>query len=75
MTREEAYYTTRPSINGHGTFFYTTCCGNRMYSVNDKYAYDGCLCPKCAWILKKDVVLRLAEEEREEDYGRWSKIK
>ena len=61
----EATYTTRPSVNGHGTFYYTTCCRNRMYSVRDKYAYDGCLCPRCAMIFKKKVVLRLADAERD----------
>lgn len=60
----EATYTTRQSVDGHGTFYYTTCCGNRMYSVKGKYAYDGCLCPRCAWVLKKNVVLRLADAER-----------
>ena len=61
----EATYTTRPSVDGHGTFYYTTCCGNRMYSVRDKYAYDGCLCPRCAMVFKKKVVLRLADAERD----------
>jgi len=61
----EATYTTRPSTDGHGTFYYTTCCRNRMYSVRDKYAYDGCLCPRCAWVFKKKVVLRLADAERD----------
>ena len=62
---EEATYITRPSVDGPGTFYYTTCCGNRMYSVKDKYAYDGCLCPRCAWILHKNVVLKLADAERD----------
>lgn len=61
----EANYATRPSIDGHGTFYYTTCCGNRMYSVRDKYAYDGCLCPRCARVFKKKVVLRLVDAERD----------
>ena len=61
----EATYTTKPSVDGYGTFYYTTCCGNRMYSARDKYAYDGCLCPRCAWIFKKKVVLRLADAERD----------
>ena len=64
MKIEKATYKTRPSINGKGTFFYTSCCGNRMFSVKDKWAYDGCYCPKCLWN-GKYVVLRLAEEERD----------
>lgn len=44
-----ATYTTRPAENDHhhGTYFFTSCCGNRMYSVKDKMAYNGALCPKC----------------------------
>ena len=61
----EATYITRPSVDGHGTFYYTTCCRNRIYSVRDKYAYDGCLCPWCAWVFNKKVVLRLADAERD----------
>ena len=34
--------------HGNGTFFFTDCCGNRMYSVkNDPMVYQGKLCPKC----------------------------
>lgn len=57
---EYATYTTRPALNDphHGTFFYTSCCDNRMYSVRDKMSYDGVLCPKCNLKKRKKVILR-----------------
>lgn len=43
-----ATYQTTNEINMKGTFFFTDCCGNRMYSVsNNPMAYHGKLCPKC----------------------------
>lgn len=65
---EMAYYTTREAQNdpNHGTFFYPKCCGKRLYSVKDKWAYDGVLCPNCNSKYKK-VILRLADEERMEN--------
>ena len=48
MEKAEATYQYREEAHGRGMFFYTSCCGNRMYSVkNDPMAYHGCLCPKC----------------------------
>lgn len=45
--------------HGNGMFFYTSCCGNRMYSVeNNPMKYHGCLCPKCFWH-NKSVTLYL----------------
>ena len=36
--------------HGNGMFFITSCCGNRMYSVDkNPMKYHGCLCPKCFW--------------------------
>ena len=50
MERKEATYQYREEKNGNGMFFYTDCCGNRMYSVdNNPMKYHGCLCPKCFW--------------------------
>lgn len=50
MEKKEAIYYYVEEANGNGMFFYTTCCGSRMYSVkNDPMAYHGCLCPKCSW--------------------------
>ena len=50
MTFEESTYRYLPEKNGHGMFFYTDCCENRMYSVNNNpLAYHGKLCPKCFW--------------------------
>ena len=50
MEKIEATYQYREEAHGNGMFFYTSCCGNRMYSVkNDPMAYHGCLCPKCFW--------------------------
>lgn len=50
MTREEATYQYLEEAHGDGMFFFTDCCGNRMYSVKtDPMCYHGCLCPKCFW--------------------------
>lgn len=50
MERSEATYQYTEEKNGNGMFFYTDCCGNRMYSVNnDPMTYHECLCPKCFW--------------------------
>lgn len=43
-----ATYQTTPEIHGRGMFFFTDCCGNRMYSVNnDEMFYHAKLCPGC----------------------------
>ena len=50
MERSEATYQYCEEKHGNGMFFYTDCCGNRMYSVdNNPMKYHGCLCPKCFW--------------------------
>lgn len=50
MKRAEATYQYLEEAHGNGMFFFTSCCGNRMYSVrNDPMTYHGCLCPKCFW--------------------------
>ena len=46
----EATYQYLEEAHGNGMFFYTSCCGNRMYSVdNEPMKYHGRLCPKCSW--------------------------
>ena len=48
MIHDEATYQYCEEAHGDGMFFYTDCCGNRMYSVNkDPMFYHGKLCPKC----------------------------
>lgn len=43
-----ATYQATNEKHGKGTFFFTDCCGNRMYSVNNDWMlYHGKLCPKC----------------------------
>ena len=50
MRQFEATYQTTPEAHGNGKFYYTDCCNNRMYSVDDDdMKYHGCLCPKCFW--------------------------
>ena len=50
MDRGEATYQYCEAVDGNGMFFYTSCCGNRMYSVeNNPMKYHGYLCPKCFW--------------------------
>ena len=41
-----ATYQTTSEAHGNGIYFFTDC-GHRMYSVRDKMAYHGCLCPAC----------------------------
>lgn len=48
METKEATYQYLEEAHGNGMFFYTGCCGNRMYSVDSNPTkYHGCLCPKC----------------------------
>jgi hypothetical protein len=48
MIKGKATYQYLSEKNGRGTFFYTDCCHNRMYTVNnDPMFYHGKLCPKC----------------------------
>ena len=50
MEKAEATYQYLEEAHGNGMFFFTSCCGNRMYSVDsDPMKYHGCLCPKCFW--------------------------
>lgn len=71
---ENATYHTRPAFNDPdcGTFFYTSCCNNTMYSVRGKMAYDGAICP-CCWLYnKKKVILHFKggfdwEDEKERE--------
>lgn len=58
-----ATYQITQEVHGEGTFFFTDCCGNRMYTpFNDKMAYHGRLCPKCFW-KGKSVTLYLRGTE------------
>ena len=57
MKKKEATYQYLEEAHGNGMFFYTSCCGNRMYSVrNDPMTYHGCLCPKCLYDHKLTVL-------------------
>lgn len=50
MCEKKATYQISKEAHGNGMFFFTDCCGNRMYSVdNNIMKYHGCLCPKCFW--------------------------
>ena len=74
-----ALYQPIPEEHGKGMYFYTSCCRNTMYSINnDENAYHGCLCPKCnmkgKWVTLYKVNSKEAEEKRKEglliEYGR-----
>ena len=60
MERGKSIYQVAHSSDGHGTFYFTKCCNNRMYSVKGIYAYHGCLCPKCFSQNNKLITLYLA---------------
>ena len=67
MIKGKATYQYLSEKNGRGTFFYTDCCHNRMYTVNnDPMFYHGKLCPKCfhnhKWIT---LYLRGTDEAKE----------
>lgn len=48
METKEATYQYLEEAHGNGMYFYTDCCGNRMYSVeSNPMKYHGCLCPRC----------------------------
>jgi hypothetical protein len=60
MESEEATYQYLEEAHGNGMFFYTSCCGNRMFSIcNNPMKYHGCLCPKCL-LENKTVILYLS---------------
>ena len=60
MEEKEAVYDYIEEKHGNGMYFYTSCCGNIMYSVeNNPMAYHGCVCPKCSWNTNKLVTLYL----------------
>jgi len=64
MTHGEATYQYLEEAHGNGMFFFTDCCGNRMYSVeNDPMKYHGKLCPKCFMYGGKNVTLYLRGTE------------
>lgn len=62
-----ATYQTTPEVHGNGMFFFTDCCGNRMYAVdNDAMVYHGKLCPGCMWKGKQvTLYLRGTDEANE----------
>jgi hypothetical protein len=60
MEEKEATYQYLEEAHGNGMFFYTSCCGNRMYSVeNNPMKYHGKLCPRCFMYGGKNVTLYL----------------
>ncbi len=59
METKEATYQYLEEAHGNGMYFYTDCCGNRMYSVDgNPMKYHGCLCPRCL-LHNKSVTLYL----------------
>ena len=80
IKREYALYQPVEEKHSKGMFFYTSCCGNRMYSVtNDENKYHGALCPKCYNIYNIECILykvgsKEAEQKRKEklliEFGR-----
>ena len=57
---EKATYQYSKVPHGNGILYYTSCCGNRMYSAgSDPMRYHGCECPKCSRVHNKTVILYL----------------
>lgn len=63
----KATYQYLEEAHGEGMFFYTDCCNNRMYSIdNDIMRYHWCLCPKCFWEGKTTVLYLRGTKEADE---------
>ncbi len=58
-------YRVTPEASGKGTYFFTDC-GHRMYSVRDKMAYHGKLCPACFYNGKITTLYIRGSEEANE---------
>lgn len=58
-----AIYQPVESVNGKGTFFYTSCCGATLYSVKGEMAYHGKLCPRCFWKNTHTTLYMVGTEE------------
>ena len=52
---EMATYRITSEKNGNGTYFFTDC-GHWMFSIKDRMAYHGCLCPGCLYIGKSTTL-------------------
>ena len=61
----ETYRITQ-EVNGNGTYFFTDC-GNRMYSMKNKMAYHGKLCPGCLY-KGKQVTLYIRGSKESNEY-------
>lgn len=66
-----ALYQPIPEKHGMGMYFYTSCCRNKMYNINNnENLYHGYLCPKCnmngKWVTLYKVNSKEAEEKRKE---------
>lgn len=62
---EIATYQTTEEKNRNGTYFFTDC-GHKMYSIKDKMAYHGCLCPSCMYNgIQRTLYIRGSKEANE----------
>ena len=62
-----ALYQPIEEKHGKGMFFYTSCCGNKMYSVsNNENKYHGVLCPRCYNIKNISCILFKTGSKEEE---------
>lgn len=63
---EYALYQVTPEKHNRGTYFYTSCCNNMMYNINNEpMLYHGKLCPKC---LNKNRTVTLYYDKSEDAF-------
>lgn len=60
-----ATYQITNEVHGNGNYFFTDC-GHQMYSVRDRMAYHGCLCPGCLYNGKQTMLYIRGSKEANE---------
>jgi hypothetical protein len=63
---EMATYRITSEKNGNGTYFFTDC-GHWMFSIKDRMAYHGCLCPGYLYI-GKSITLYIRGSKEVNEY-------
>lgn len=68
-----ATYQYTPEVYGRGTFFFTDC-EHEMYSVKNKMAYHGYLCPGCLY-KGKQVTLYIRGSKEANEYWKTKSVR
>lgn len=62
-------YQVTNEVHRNGTYFFTDC-GHQMYSVGDRMAYHGCLCPGCLYNGKQTILYIRGSKEANEYWNK-----